>query len=133
MGVGVFDTASVSLVKLISDFLHGLLDLLGDLVSSLGKELERWLRELISTFDLSDVLSDAGGERVGERVGEGCLMEARQSFRDFSAHPASHVAPGTPILIVKKMTHGAMVLLSGRLSFWDYDLIAQRARPLEDL
>ncbi len=128
-GVGVFDAASISMTKLISDFLHGLLDLLGDLANSIGKEIDRWVREMLGAIDFSDVLSDI--ERG--QVGEGCLMEARRSFRDFSAYPASQVAPGTPILIVKKMTHGAMVLLGGRLSFWDYELLAQRARRLEDL
>jgi hypothetical protein len=123
---GVFDAAAIGMTRLISEFLHGLLDLLGDLLRSAVAPLEDLVREVLDALDISSLLS--GTDRDG--VQEGYLLQTSKVFRDHSCYPSSVVEEGIPILVVKRLEHGAMLLIRGRLSFWDYELIARRTRPI---
>lgn len=122
----MFDAATIGMTRLISEFLHGLLDLLGDLLRSAVAPIEDLVREVLDALDISSLLS--GTDRTG--VQEGCLLQTSKYFRDHSCYPSSVVEEGIPILVVKRLEHGAMLLIRGRLSFWDYELIARRTRPV---
>ena len=122
----MFDAATIGMTRLISEFLHGLLDLLGDLLRSAVAPIEDLVREVLDALDISSLLS--GADRTG--VQEGCLLQTSKYFRDHSCYPSSVVEEGIPILVVKRLEHGAMLLIRGRLSFWDYELIARRTRPV---
>lgn len=122
----MFDAATIGMTKLISDFLQGLLDLLGELLAT--GHLEALIREMLGAFDFSFL---TGADSPG--VQEGCLLQTSCSFRDHSSFPAVTVEVGIPILVVRRLEHGAMLLLRERLTFWDYELISQRTRPLRAL
>ena len=121
----MFDAATIGMTKLISDFLHGVLDLLGDLLRDVTGRLEALIRETLGVFDFS---FHAGIDSPG--VQEGSLLQTSCAFRDHSSFPSATVEVGMPILVVRRLEHGALLLLRGRLAFWDYELISQRTRPL---